>query len=1191
MNTKFFKRGMFAAATSLLASVTFAASVNVNGTGSTFTLHLGSGFTGAEGAQRQAALEAAAQIWADVLVSTIPIEVDVNFLSSLQCNSVSGVLGYASPAVGYMPSGAEAFGLESNVIYPFALLNAAYAADQDPGVADIDVALNEDLGDADCLAGGSWYYGTDGNGAVGQIDLYETMMHELGHGLGILSLIQSNGSDLNFIPDIYTKQLQDAQTGVNWKDMNGTQRLASVTNDGNVVWNGAEVTAIAGSLTDGKTGGKVRMYAPSGFESGSSISHFDVTLTPDELMEPQYTGGATYDHSTALLKDIGWDVVSGGNSAPVITGQSALTTAEETDITLALGDFTVTDSDHTYPTGFTLTVNSGSNYTVSGNTVSPATDFVGTLTVPVTVNDSVDDSASFNASITVTNVNDAPVIASQNSISTNEDNSRLLTVSDFNITDPDDSSFTLSVGTGSNYSVSGNTVTPSANFNGTLTVPVTVNDGEASSSSFNASVTVNSVNDAPSITGLPTVSVNEDDNVALTVGQFTISDVDDSSFTLTVQSGSNYTLIGNTVYPATDFNGSLSVDVYVNDGETNSASETLTITVDPVNDAPEISGTPATSVVVSNAYSATFSATDVDDSSFTYSVVSNHSWLSINNSGVLSGTPSAGDIGAESVTVTVSDGALTDSDTFTLTVMDANSADLTSSMSVSKPLALTNENITVTTTVENLGPKATADGTLVVTVGSDTDIVSVDTGKGCTVLSATQMECDFTALAGTDSFDLVITSTDAQTDRITSAVTGVAADPSSANDGDALSVITVVTIEDVTPTASGNASANSTAGVFANVDGDNRSDFVSANDSSTGEQIFQLSNAFDSMTLDSTFSQNADSRDVATVDFDKNGELDVIFANNGANHLYLNTNGFSSPVSFGSDDSNAMVLVDVNGDTFIDVIVANNGANQVYLNDQSGDFVTSQSFGSANSSDIAVIDYNADTWPDVVVTNRDDDDLVYLNNGADQSSGEFDTTAVILGTQLTDSRSVAVADLDGDTVVNDIVIGRMHHATASTLEWYSISGAVATSEATFDAGDVLSVALGDVDGNDEMDILAVNSQGVLQVYTQQASTLALTDAATFSGATALHASEMNDDTLVDYALMRDAGSSTLLFISDNPIAEPEPTPTAAPTPEPQPEPEPETTTTVVVVTTGGGGSMGVLTLLLALGLWARRRVH
>jgi hypothetical protein len=99
--------------------------------------------------------------------------------------------------------------------------------------------------------------------------------------------------------------------------------------------------------------------------------------------------------------------------APVITGQSPnpLTTPEDTPITILLGHLLVTDPDvPPYPTGFTLTVLPGANYSVAGATVTPAADFSGPLIVPVRVNDGTQNSNTFNLRITVAQGNDAPVV-------------------------------------------------------------------------------------------------------------------------------------------------------------------------------------------------------------------------------------------------------------------------------------------------------------------------------------------------------------------------------------------------------------------------------------------------------------------------------------------------------------------------------------------------------------------------------------------------------------------------------------------------------------------------------------------------------------------------------------------------------------------------------------------------------------
>jgi hypothetical protein len=54
--------------------------------------------------------------------------------------------------------------------------------------------------------------------------------------------------------------------------------------------------------------GRVRMYAPNPFQGGSSVSHYDISLTPNALMEPGINNDLhnTVDLTTDLFCDIGW---------------------------------------------------------------------------------------------------------------------------------------------------------------------------------------------------------------------------------------------------------------------------------------------------------------------------------------------------------------------------------------------------------------------------------------------------------------------------------------------------------------------------------------------------------------------------------------------------------------------------------------------------------------------------------------------------------------------------------------------------------------------------------------------------------------------------------------------------------------------------------------------------------------------
>lgn len=181
----------------------------------------------------------------------------------------------------------------------------------------------------------------------------------------------------------------------------------------------------------------------------------------------------------------------------------------------------------------------------------------------------------------------APVITGQNPVVVDEDGSRTISFSDLIVDDPDSDfpeGFTLTVGTGSNYNLEGTTVSPNENFNGQLSVDVSVNDGENDSNVFPLSVTVNPINDRP-IANDDSITVNQgsgetainvlsnDDDVDGDV--LVISDLQYSgSGSLTVDGDQvNYT-------PAASFSGSESATYTIEDpdGESDSATITLRVT-------------------------------------------------------------------------------------------------------------------------------------------------------------------------------------------------------------------------------------------------------------------------------------------------------------------------------------------------------------------------------------------------------------------------------------------------------------------------------------------------------------------------------------------------------------------------------------------------------------------------------------
>jgi len=74
----------------------------------------------------------------------------------------------------------------------------------------------------------------------------------------------------------------------------------------------ANLSLFGTQLSGADTLGRVKMFAPNPFQGGSSVSHFDTTATPNQLMEPSINGNLTQtvvppiDLTFPLFQDIGW---------------------------------------------------------------------------------------------------------------------------------------------------------------------------------------------------------------------------------------------------------------------------------------------------------------------------------------------------------------------------------------------------------------------------------------------------------------------------------------------------------------------------------------------------------------------------------------------------------------------------------------------------------------------------------------------------------------------------------------------------------------------------------------------------------------------------------------------------------------------------------------------------------------------
>ncbi len=284
----------------------------------------------------------------------------------------------------------------------------------------------------------------------------------------------------------------------------------------------------------------------------------------------------------------------GQNQPPTIVGQLPLTVNEDQSFVIDLLYLRVVDPDDWfYPWGFSLELHPGDNYILQGNVVIPALNHFGTLQVRVTVNDGTASSNPYMFQVTVRPVNDKPVITGTTGpIEIKQGEPIAIQLSHLKVDDPDNAyptDFTLRVMPGSRYTVSGNTITPTGQFTGTLQVNVRVNDGQLDSDVFSLPIEVRAVNRKPKIISQHTLETLEDVPRTITLEDLIVSDEDSpypSGFSLHLSDGPHYSVEGTTLVPDSNYYGNLIVPTRVNDGTHMSDPYDLHVTVVAVNDPP-----------------------------------------------------------------------------------------------------------------------------------------------------------------------------------------------------------------------------------------------------------------------------------------------------------------------------------------------------------------------------------------------------------------------------------------------------------------------------------------------------------------------------------------------------------------------------------------------------------------------------
>ena len=289
--------------------------------------------------EAQDAFQRAVDIWSSRLIATVPIEIAASF-------GEIDSLGSASPAKFFKFK-------ERSFFYPVGLINEIAERDVDPDEPDIEITMSDSE---------DWYYGLDGNPGENQLDFVSVVLHEIGHGLGIIDSFRSEedgsarfGLEVadddsgELYPYIFDVWILDRD--LNWLTgigdtpgdfSNPSEELFEALTGIKLFWIGGEASEANGGELN-----SILLWAPEEFNSRNSVAHLDYDAyppgTPNELMNPfQPRGMAIHDPGPivlAMLSDMGWTIreqtlqiphfgVGGGLSSDVVvTNRSSTETA------------------------------------------------------------------------------------------------------------------------------------------------------------------------------------------------------------------------------------------------------------------------------------------------------------------------------------------------------------------------------------------------------------------------------------------------------------------------------------------------------------------------------------------------------------------------------------------------------------------------------------------------------------------------------------------------------------------------------------------------------------------------------------------------------------------------------------------------------------------------------------------------